>query len=579
MLTDMPARRALLLLVATTALGLGAPARAPAMVAPAVMHPAAAPAMQSPPPGLFRDFLVAQFAASVADAGYAATAYLKVLADDPGNAELTQQAFVMCVLAGRPEAASLAVRLPDQPIAALLLIDNDAKAGNWDDAARRVRALPSQGLTQILQPLLLGWVQQGAGHTDAALAGLRPFAEGARFRGIYALHAAMIADLAGRTADAARLYHAAQLDFDGLNLRLAQILASWQARQGHLGEAQHLLQSAANGNAAMTMAVPGLVAASLTRPVTRATDGIAEAYLALAVALSQQDAGDMAMLMLHLAIDLRPDFTPARLLMADILENTRQPASAQAVLAPVSDQDPLGPVIRLDRAMLASRLNHPDDALHQLGRLAHEFPASSVPDAQIGDNLSGQNRFPEAIAAYTKALAIAGPDNRAVWPLYYARGVAQERSHQWPKAEADLKRALALSPDQPSVLNYLGYSWADQDVHLAEARQMIEKALQLRPDDGAIIDSLGWVTLRQGDSQEAEKLLLRAVELEPEDPTINGHLGDAYWAAGRHLEATFQWRRALTLNPEPADAARIEMRLHETTAQTDAQGVPAHTIQ
>jgi Flp pilus assembly protein TadD len=197
-----------------------------------------------------------------------------------------------------------------------------------------------------------------------------------------------------------------------------------------------------------------------------------------------------------------------------------------------------------------------------------------------GDLLRDKNRFPEAVAAYDRALAHTGSPSRSVWPLLYARGVAHERAHQWPKAEADFKRALELSPDQPTVLNYLGYSWADQGTNLAEARQMIDKALQQRPDDGAIIDSLGWVTLRQGDSQGAVKLLERAVEMEPEDATINGHLGDAYWAVGRKLEAMFQWRRALTLNPEPEDAARIEGRLHETTAAlTEPPASQEHTIQ
>ncbi len=506
---------------------------------------------------------------------------MKALSADPGNVELVQQAFVVSVMAGRPDAARLAAQLPDNPVAALLLIDTDVRAGNWDSAEQRIRALPRQGVTQILQPILLAWVQQGAGHTDAALATLRPFVDGQRFRSVFALHAAMIADVAGRTVDAARLYKLSQVDAEGLNLRLAQILASWQARQGHQADAQRTLDGIASGTDQMTLAIPGLIAASQTRPVTRATDGIAEAYMQLAAALRQQDATDFAMLLLRLSLDLRPDLTPSRLLMSDIMENTRHLEGAMAVLAPVTDQDPLGPIVRLNRALLANRTGHTDEALHQLDRLSHDFPDSPVPEIAAGDVLRDKNRFPEAVVAYDRALARTSAPSRAVWPLLYARGVAHERAHQWPMAEADFKRALELAPDQPTVLNYLGYSWADQGTNLPEARQMIDKALQQRPDDGAIIDSLGWVTLRQGDSQGAVKLLEHAVELQPEDATINGHLGDAYWAVGRKLEALFQWRRALTLNPEPDDAARIESRLHETTAAlTEAPATtPAHSIQ
>jgi Flp pilus assembly protein TadD len=145
--------------------------------------------------------------------------------------------------------------------------------------------------------------------------------------------------------------------------------------------------------------------------------------------------------------------------------------------------------------------------------------------------------------------------------VFYQRGVAEERAHDWPKAKADLEQALKLSPDQPFVLNYLGYSYADMGQNLDEARSMIERAAFRRPDDGAITDSLGWVLLRQGHADQAVKVLERAVELEAEDPTINGHLGDAYDAAGRKVEALFQWRRALTLKPDPEDKAKLDAKL------------------
>jgi tetratricopeptide (TPR) repeat protein len=578
------ARRALIAALATLAVCATGPDPLPG-VAHASTGPQVAPSQVNPKyTGGLGAFMAARFATTQTDVGYAATEYLKALAADPGNPELISQAFGVCVMAGRPEAERLAALLPDNPVAGLLLLDHEVRAGNWDGAERRIHALPKQGVTQILQPILLAWVQQGAGHTDAALATLRPFTEGQRFRSVYALHAALIADLAGRTAEAAQFYHVSQADYEGLNLRLAEIIASWQARQGHLGDAQRTLDSIASGTDQMTLALPGLIAGSLTRPVARPSDGIAEAYLELAAALRQQDATDFAMLMLRLSLELRPDLTPARLLMADVFENTHHPEAALAVLAPESDQDPLGAVVRLNRASLTERLGHTDEALHQLDRLAHDYPDSPVPDIQAGDILREKSRFPEAIVAYDRALARTKGPSRSVWPLLYARGVAHERAHQWPLAEADFKRALELAPDQPTVLNYLGYSWADQGTNLDQARQMIDKALQQRPDDGAIIDSLGWVTLRQGDPQAAVKLLEHAVELQPEDATINGHLGDAYWAVGRKLEATFQWRRALTLNPEPEDAARIETRLHET-ASLDTPPVSAtaasqtHTIQ
>ena len=156
-----------------------------------------------------------------------------------------------------------------------------------------------------------------------------------------------------------------------------------------------------------------------------------------------------------------------------------------------------------------------------------------------------------------------GAPQRVHWPLYYDRGIALERSKQWEMAEADFLRALEFVPDQPFVLNYLGYSWAEQGRNLVRAREMIERAVQQRPNDGAMVDSLGWVAMRQGDVAGAVKLLERATELAPGDATVNGHLGDAYWADGRRLEAVFQWRRALNLKPDAEETERLEGRLAE----------------
>ena len=527
---------------------------------------------EDPPSGLFGGYLDGRFAMAQADPSEAAAWYLRALAADPSSPELTQQAFLACALSGRQEAVQLARQLPDNQVAQLLLGDTEARAGNWAAAERRFRALPRQGLTQ-LQPLLVAWVQAGSGHTDAAIATLTPLIEGQRFRGVYALHAAMMLDLAGDNAQAGRYYRLAQSEFPGLDLRLAQILASWEVRDGHEADAMRLLGQVAENAPYLGIALPGLIAESHKRVVTRATDGIAEAYLALAGALrQQQDGGDFAMLLLRLALDLRPDLTAARLMAAELLASDQHPDFAEQMLAPVADDDALGAPARLQRAMLEDRLGHTDEAMSELTRLSKDYQDSPLPDAQIGDILRAKNRYADAVAAYDRAIGRLKNPGHDDWLLYYSRGVSYDRSHQWPKAQSDFEHALALAPDQPAVLNYLGYSWADAAKHLPEARQMIDKAVQQRPNDGAIVDSLGWVLLREGDTKKAVTTLERAVELEPQDATINGHLGDAYWAAGRKLEATYQWRRALTLNPEPDDVAKLEAKLNGTHTTSVVSG-------
>ena len=512
-------------------------------------------------------YLNARFAASHADPEQAAGSYLRALEADPSSPELLLGAFVASLLSGRPEAVTLARRLPANQEAQYLLAAVDARAGKWDAARQRFSSLPRQGVTQLLQPLLVAWAEQGAGRTDAALATLRPFADGNTFRGIYMLHMALIADQAGRIGEAERLYTLARSLFAPNNLRLAQIIASWEARQRRPDAARQILLGLSEGQDDMALVLPALIARDTARPVATPLQGIADAYLALAVALRQQNANDFAQIMLRLALDLRPDFTEARILMAEAQLVGKHPAQALEMLAMVPANDPLSPIIRLQRARLLDRLGRTDPALLELDAMSREFPSSPLPEIQKGDLLRAKLRFADAVAAYDRAISRLTVPRRSAWPLFFSRGVAHERAKQWPQAEADLQRALELAPDQPAVLNYLGYTWADQGIRLAEARRMIERAIEQEPKDPAIIDSLGWVMLRQGHADDAELLLEQAVDLQPEDPTINSHLGDAYWAVGRRLEAVFQWRRALTLNPEPAEKARLEARLREISSE------------
>ncbi|HYZ23753.1 MAG TPA: tetratricopeptide repeat protein [Rhodopila sp.] len=514
------------------------------------------------PTGAVGDYLAGRFALSQGDYSVAASSLLRAAAENPGDPDMTLEAFIACVQAGRPEAVTLARQLPDSQIAQLVLADADIKGGHWPAVEEIFHGLPRQGLTQFLQPLLVAWAQAGDGRTDTALATLRPYIESARFRSIFVLHGAMIADLGKKQDEAARLFHIAQGDLTEPNLRLAQILANWQARSGQPAEAQRTLAALQTVAPDLGIAMPSMLSNVLKRPVTRAADGIAETYFTFAALLRAQDQSDFSLVILRLALDLRPDFTAARLLAADILASRNQPQAASRLLAEVPASDPILPVVRLRRATLTERIGHTDDALRDLEQMSREHPDSPLPDEQRGDILRSKRRFADAVSAYDRAISRIAQPAASDWVVFYDRGVAEEQSHQWPKAVADFKRALQLSPDQPFVLNYLGYSWADQGHHLQEARRMIELAAQRRPNDGAITDSLGWVMFRQGDYAAAVKALERAVELEPEDATINGHLGDAYWAAGRKTEAQYQWRRALTMHPAPDDAAKLEAKLN-----------------
>lgn len=518
------------------------------------------------PTGALGAYLSGRFAGQSGDLDAAAGRLETALTEDPGVGEVATQAFLAAVLAGRPSAARLAVGVADNPVAQLVLADRDVRAENWAGAEARFAALPQQGLTAVLRPLLLAWAQAGAGKTSAALATLGPALEASRFRPVMTLHAALIADAGGFTADAARLYPAAVTEYGGLNIRLGTILASWQARQGRPDEAAKTVRDMVGANGDMALARAALLAHVADPAVRQAADGIADAYLAMAATLRQQNGLDSAQLLLRLALDMRSDFTAARLLLADIQESAKRDAAALDTLAPVTADDPLAPVVALRRANLLDGMGRSDEAAALLESLAQAVPDRPEPLVQLGNHLRRAARFADAVSAYDRAVARMGTPTRIQWPVFYERGVALERSGHWPRAEADFEYALELAPDQPNVLNYLGYAWVERNSNMDRARTMIERAVALRPNDGAILDSLGWVLLRQGDAAGALQQLERAVVLQPEDPVVNAHLGDALDALGRGREAQFQWRRALNLKPEPEEQARIEGKLRAAEA-------------
>ena len=300
----------------------------------------------------------------------------------------------------------------------------------------------------------------------------------------------------------------------------------------------------------------------VARTVDTAADGLAEAMFDTASLVRQGNATDLTLVFIRLTLALRPNFPLAQVLLADTLAQQGRLAEANAVYAGIDPTNQAAGFARLKRAINLDETNETEAAIAEMKALAAERPDAFDALMTLGDVLRRHKRFPEAAEAYDQALTRAGGGTDARnWPLFYARGIALERSHQWPKAEKDLLEALRLKPDQPDVLNYLGYTWVDQGINVDKGRKLIERAVELRPNDGAIVDSLGWALYRVGDYPAAVKQLEHAVELKAEDPTINEHLGDALWQVGRIDEARYQWQRAMTLDPEPEQIEPLKAKI------------------
>ncbi len=506
-------------------------------------------------------FLVGQFAAHHGDIALAATKMQQALAAEPDNADLRANAFVLALMADRADAASLARTVPDDPVAALLLATLAAREGNWKGAELQFAELPPTPLTDGLKPLLQAWALQAQGRTERAMNTLQPALNSGKLGAVAPLHAALLADAAHRDGLAQRLYDDLARAEGQPTLQFAQILASWQARSGNMAAAGATIDSALKATPDLAIAGPGLHAALATAAPPDAATGLENAFVQVAAGLRGAEGHHVGTLLVHLALALDPAMVDAHLLAAEIASSDKQYGLAAHELERISPAAPLWPVVQLRLAALYQRQGQDDAALARLRALAAAFPDQPGPLVQTGDTLQDEKKFPEAVQAYDRAIAMLRHPAASDWTVFYARGAALERIHEWPRAEADMNRALELSPDEPFVLNFLGYAMAERRENLALAQAMIEKAMAARPNDGAIVDSLGWVKLQQGETKEALRLLEKAAEMEPEDPSITGHLGDAYWSLGRRVEAADQWRRALVLKPDPDDRERIEARL------------------
>ena len=548
---------------------------------------AAAPANGETPAAdgrLIGVYLAGRHAQQQRDFPAAAAWYEKAIAADPQSPELISRTFVMQVSTGRfdrarPLAEQELKLDPSDGLAKLVLLIDRLKAGDAAGAAKRAAALPTDGVHRFIGPLALGWTRMAAGELAGAETALQGLDKFNGFQPLKLFQLGLLYDFANKPDKAEENYAQALGVNNLLNWRLTDVVANFYERHGRAAEAQALYQRFMQQSSGSEIAQSVLAKRQpgLPPPTIRtAVDGFAEAMFDLASVLNQAETIDLSLVYVRFALALRPDFPLAQLLLADVLSAEHKPDQSMAVLSEIPAVSPYSWSARLRSAVNLDTLERTDEAIAQLKAMTVEMPQSIGSVMQLGDLFRAKKRFAEAVTAYDEAIgraAAAGQPDR--WPLFYDRGIALERSGQWARAELDLLHALELKPDQPLVLNYLGYSWIDRGINLDRGLKMIEKAVQLRPEDGYIVDSLGWAHYRLGDYAAAVQHLERATELVPQDPTINDHLGDAYWQTGRLVEARYQWSRALQFGPQADDIKPIEAKLERglpTAAPTPRGG-------
>ena len=539
-----------------------------AILPPAIAAPTEQELLHDNPAG---NYLAARHAGTERDSAAAAAYYLNVLKDDPKNPDLLSRAFLSVLTGGDiDQAGKLADRLLQvdhtDRIARLVVGVRALKQKDYSTARQNFAQSVRGPVTDLTATLLSAWALVGSGDTRVSIDTMDKLSGPDWYSIFKDMHAGLILELANNKKEAGKRYERAY-KVDPTAVRMVEAYGRYLARNGNKADALKVYEDFNKVLPDHPLIVQEMKAVNdgdkLPLLVDSPQAGAAEALYGLGASIGRRGGEDLALIYLQLALYLEPSHVMALLSLADLYESLKKPDLAIKVYERVPPSSPLSRNAEIQLAGDLDQLDRSDEAKKKLEHVIADHPKDTEAILALGNIQRGRKEFAGCADTYAKAIdTIANPD-KSNWVVFYFRGICYERSHQWPSAEADMKKALELFPEQPLVLNYLGYSWVDQGVHLDDGMDMIRRAVEQRPDDGYIVDSLGWAYFRIGNYDEAVKNLERAVELKPDDPTINDHLGDAYWRVGRTLEAHYQWSQAKDLGPDKEDLPKIEAKIKD----------------
>lgn len=528
-------------------------------------------------------FLAARTADVDHDYDTAIALYKKALLIEPGNAEIRQRLMISLLLSGNiKEGVKYANDLKGDPsverITTVVRAMDAIRRHEYKSAATLLNYNGPNDLDRMMNDLLLAWARAGSGKGKEALAMVEKMKGPDWFRIFQNYHAGAIAILNGDVNAARKHLNDAVLDKEGgatapdTFMRSVMALARLEAQQGNRQKALDAISVGDNliNNYAPLNALRDSISRGEKPPqqVTNATQGAAAVLFSIGSALNRDGAEDIVSLYLQTAYALAPESADTLVLLGGIAERQGQTDRAISFYQQVPKDSPMRRISELQLGLALAQSGKVDDAKKHLQELIASDPDDIRSYLAYGSVLSDAKDYAAMATNYDKAVEIIGPlPTPGNWSVFFQRGIAYERLKKWDQAEPNFRKALELNPDQPQVLNYLGYSWVDMNRNLDEGLEMIRKAVDLRPDDGYIVDSLGWAYYRLNRFDDAVNELEKAAQLKAGDATINDHLGDAYWRVGRKLEAVYQWNRALAANPEEAEVPKLKDKI--------ANGLPA----
>ena len=501
----------------------------------------------------------------------AAQHYLSALANDPESTYVAERAFFQLLYSGQLEDATKVANqmmTGDVPVQdhliKLIHILSFYKQGNWPETRVLLDKHLDTGFGFLAMPLLKAWsyaAEDNLEQAEEALEALRS----RRFDHLADEHLAYMADYLGDEVRAEELYkkviagerlasvqpiiaYAYMLKRAGKDTQALDLLVEQSKRfnnQVYLyREGQKLLRG---GTPTQTAASPQGAAGLM--------------FFRLGTELAQNKATQSSIIYMRIASYMTPKVEDVYFMLGSLfeqIENVEEAVAAYNMISPDSPSRAAAEARKIEAYRYGGKA---DLAEAFLRKELLKYPGNSKLSIDLADILQQRQDYDGAILYYSRAIASINTPKATDWYVYFARGATFESKGDWSSAEADMKAALALAPNEPVVLNHLGYSWIDRGQNIEEAKEMIARAVEARPKDGFIVDSMGWALYLTGDYDAAIGYLEQAVKLEPDEATLNDHLGDAYWRVGRKIEARFQWQHALDSNPTEEERLKLVEKL------------------
>ena len=541
----------------------------------------------------YGNYLAGRVAHIRQDYDNAAKYYIKTLEKGIDNGDLLGKTYIILASQGNIEKAAKYANMARENGDKNNFIDiiNAVVAFKKEDyktARLHINKIEDKTYKSLISPLFNAWSYVGDGTYEKAVEELDKIASEPEMRTVYNLHRGLIAEAFNHKDEASGFYENIIKDKStDVSFRALQIISNFFVRQGQKEKANKLITRyyGSINMKEMLLSLSKKIENSnkAISPIVRTPNiGAGEIFLEIALLFKTVPAGyEYAQMYMAISKYLNPDNDITKIAMADIYDEREMYSEANKYYDSIEEKSEMYNPAQLKKANNLLTEKKYDEAIETLKKLLRSNPNNFQVLFNLGDALRVSNNQEDAIKYYNQAIGTIFYESEKYWPVYYALAVSYDRNNEWNKAEESLKKALKLSNRHPQVLNYLGYSWLKNETNTDKAVSLILEAYEKEPNDGVIIDSLGWVYFKTGDYKNAILYLEKASELNPQNAIISDHLGDAYWLGGRKNEAVYLWKQALKQEEEREglDIKKVKHKINYGLRKTKTVTIDNKTLE